>query len=357
MRDGEQDMTIGYGGWALVGLAGVVAFFALRYLDYDTFPAVVFAGAVALVVYLILYRLALAIIRQDDEDEARRVRKIVPGSAEGGMRVSGVEGSQTVSAKAVRVGPEGVAVAPVSSMVVTPLADLQPAPVIAPVAVPPPVSEKAAAEVVPFAGLKAANAAAKAAAKARAEAPKAAPKPKADAKPKAGVKPKAGAETPAAAKSWTEAKPRASAESSKGFATKAEPKPEPKPEPKAKVAPKAKAEGVAAKPAAKPKAASKPKAEAKPVGLVRLKAPRKGMADDLKEIEGIGPTMEKLVNDLGFYHFDQIAAWSEADVALVDAEMKTFKGRITRDKWVAQARIIVAEGLEAFRERAKTNNY
>lgn len=107
-------------------------------------------------------------------------------------------------------------------------------------------------------------------------------------------------------------------------------------------------------PAEKPKAA---KPAAAPEGPLRLKAPRKGKADDLKEIEGIGPAMEKLANSLGFYHFDQIAAWSEADVALVDAEMKGFKGRITRDKWVAQAKIIVSEGLEAFRERAKTNNY
>jgi NADH-quinone oxidoreductase subunit E len=60
---------------------------------------------------------------------------------------------------------------------------------------------------------------------------------------------------------------------------------------------------------------------------------------------------------MGFYHFDQIAAWTEADIAQVDGEMKTFKGRITRDRWVEQARIIVNEGLEAFRERAKTNNY
>lgn len=119
---------------------------------------------------------------------------------------------------------------------------------------------------------------------------------------------------------------------------------EPKPAPKPK----------AAKPAAK--ATAKPKA-AKAAGPERLKAARKGKADDLKEIEGIGPAMEKLVNSLGFYHFDQIASWSDADVALVDAEMKTFKGRIARDRWVAQAKIIVAEGLEAFRERAKTNNY
>ena len=92
-------------------------------------------------------------------------------------------------------------------------------------------------------------------------------------------------------------------------------------------------------------------------GPQRLSAPRGGMADDLKEIEGIGPAMEKLVNGLGFYHFDQIANWSDSDVAWVDANMKNFKGRIIRDKWVAQAKIIVAEGLDAFRIRAKTNDY
>lgn len=103
---------------------------------------------------------------------------------------------------------------------------------------------------------------------------------------------------------------------------------------------------------------AKPKtAKARVEGPERLTAPRNGKADDLKEIEGIGPAMEKLVNSMGFYHFSQIASWSDADVALVDAEMKTFKGRIVRDKWVAQAKIIVTEGIDAFRERAKTNNY
>jgi predicted flap endonuclease-1-like 5' DNA nuclease len=123
-------------------------------------------------------------------------------------------------------------------------------------------------------------------------------------------------------------------------------------------APAAAPKAAVAKPKAAAKPAPKPKAvKAKPAGPERLAAPRKGGADDLKEIEGIGPAMEKLVNGMGFYHFDQIASWSDADVALVDAEMKTFKGRITRDKWVSQAKIIVTEGLEAFRERAKTNNY
>jgi predicted flap endonuclease-1-like 5' DNA nuclease len=129
--------------------------------------------------------------------------------------------------------------------------------------------------------------------------------------------------------------------------------------PKAAAKPKAKAaapKATALKAAAKPRAAAKPKV-AKPAGPERLKAPRKGKADDLKEIEGIGPALEKLVNSMGFYHFDQIASWSDADVALVDAEMTNFKGRITRDKWVSQAKIIVTEGLEAFRERAKTYDY
>lgn len=165
--------------------------------------------------------------------------------------------------------------------------------------------------------------------------------------------PTAAADAPRAA----EAKPEAVAAAFVSAPRAAEPEPAAKPV----SAPKAAAK-PAAKPVAKsavkatPKAAAKPKV-AKPAGPERLTAPRKGKADDLKEIEGIGPAMEKLVNSMGFYHFDQIAKWSDADVALVDSEMKTFKGRITRDKWVSQAKIIVTEGLEAFRERAKTNNY
>lgn len=101
-------------------------------------------------------------------------------------------------------------------------------------------------------------------------------------------------------------------------------------------------------------AATKARASA---GPMRYDAPRGGKADNLQEIEGIGPTMEKLVNSLGFWHFDQLAGWTEADVAWVDENLKGFKGRVTRDKWVNQARIIVSEGLEAFRVRAKKNDY
>jgi NADH-quinone oxidoreductase subunit E len=88
-----------------------------------------------------------------------------------------------------------------------------------------------------------------------------------------------------------------------------------------------------------------------------LKAPKGGKADDLKVIEGIGPKMEQLVNSLGFFHYDQIAAWTADELAWVDSHLGTFRGRIVRDKWQAQAKLIVAEGIPAFLERAKTNNY
>lgn len=81
---------------------------------------------------------------------------------------------------------------------------------------------------------------------------------------------------------------------------------------------------------------------------VALDGPRGGTADDLKRIKGIGPKLEILVNDLGFYHFDQIAAWTPAEVAWVDQNLQGFKGRVTRDTWVEQARLLAAGGETEF---------
>ena len=117
------------------------------------------------------------------------------------------------------------------------------------------------------------------------------------------------------------------------------------------VAPVVVAAPVVAVPVAEPVAAG---VLVQPKGLA---AARAGGADDLKVIEGIGPAMEKLCNGLGFFHFDQIAAWSAADVAWVDENLKGFKGRATRDRWVAQAALIGAVGIPEFQRRAKTNDY
>jgi NADH-quinone oxidoreductase subunit E len=91
-----------------------------------------------------------------------------------------------------------------------------------------------------------------------------------------------------------------------------------------------------------------------PIGL---KAARKGQPDDLKTIEGIGPVLEKLCHEMGIFHFDQIAAWGPVETAWMDGNLKGFKGRVSRDKWVAQAKLIGEVGIEAFLIRAKTNDY
>jgi predicted flap endonuclease-1-like 5' DNA nuclease len=118
----------------------------------------------------------------------------------------------------------------------------------------------------------------------------------------------------------------------------------PEPETPVAKAPAAKTP-VARKPAAKKPAAQKPAAKAAaPVAAsvgaapAKLAAARGGAADDLKQIKGVGPKLEKLLNSMGFYHYDQVAAWTAAEVAWVDENLEGFKGRVSRDGWVAQAK-------------------
>jgi branched-chain amino acid transport system ATP-binding protein len=74
-------------------------------------------------------------------------------------------------------------------------------------------------------------------------------------------------------------------------------------------------------------------AATKPEGLP---GPRGGGADDLKKIKGIGPQNETRLNALGVYHFDQIAAWTPAEIEWVGDHL-AFPGRIEREDWVGQA--------------------
>lgn len=83
-----------------------------------------------------------------------------------------------------------------------------------------------------------------------------------------------------------------------------------------------------------------------------LAAPRGGRADDLKEIRGIGPVIETLLNQLGFWHFDQIAGWKVCDIAYVDERLVGFHGRISRDEWVRQAQVLAAGGTTEHARRA-----
>ena len=84
-----------------------------------------------------------------------------------------------------------------------------------------------------------------------------------------------------------------------------------------------------------------------------LSQPRGGQADDLKQIKGIGPKLEQLCFSLGFYHFDQIAGWTADEVAWVDANLKGFRGRVSRDSWVGQAKILAGGGDTEFSKRVE----
>lgn len=84
---------------------------------------------------------------------------------------------------------------------------------------------------------------------------------------------------------------------------------------------------------------------------VGLLAEPKGQADDLKRIKGVGPALEGRLNDLGVFHYAQIAAWGPDEVAWVDGHLK-FRGRIERDDWIAQARTLAEGGETEFSRRA-----
>jgi predicted flap endonuclease-1-like 5' DNA nuclease len=80
---------------------------------------------------------------------------------------------------------------------------------------------------------------------------------------------------------------------------------------------------------------------ARPKGLTGA---RGGKADDLQRISGIGPKNESILHNLGIFHFDQIAAWTTNEIAWVDDHLR-FGGRILREEWIRQAKLL-AEGKE-----------
>ena len=68
-----------------------------------------------------------------------------------------------------------------------------------------------------------------------------------------------------------------------------------------------------------------------------LSAPREGEKDNLQLIKGVGKVLEKLLNDTGIYHFDQIANLTKEEIKWLDNSM-AFPGRIERENWVSQAK-------------------
>ena len=72
--------------------------------------------------------------------------------------------------------------------------------------------------------------------------------------------------------------------------------------------------------------------------------------DNLTRIKGIGSKIEEKLNNLGVIHFDQVASWNEGEIAWVDDHL-AFRGRIKREKWVDQAKVLAEGGETDFSKR------
>lgn len=121
-----------------------------------------------------------------------------------------------------------------------------------------------------------------------------------------------------------------------------------------KAAPKA----VATKPAPKPVAAkaSAPKTTLKPHAAVKTAAAPKAaptpiVPDNLELLKGVGPKLNSLLKSLGVTSFEQVANWGAADVTEIDSKLGTFAGRISRDNWIDQAKLLSSGDIAGFEKK------
>lgn len=70
--------------------------------------------------------------------------------------------------------------------------------------------------------------------------------------------------------------------------------------------------------------------------------------DDLTRIKGVGPKLSARLNELGIRRYDQIAAWTDEDIARIDPQLGAFQGRIVRDNWVDQCRYLAAGDVAGY---------
>lgn len=109
-----------------------------------------------------------------------------------------------------------------------------------------------------------------------------------------------------------------------------------------------------------PPVAAPPTAVAPPMGVAgagtaaaaaQTAAMQSAMGDDLTRIKGVGPKLATRLGELGVSNFEQIAGWSEADIDRIDAQLGRFEGRIRRDDWVAQARLLASGDTAGYETR------
>ena len=79
--------------------------------------------------------------------------------------------------------------------------------------------------------------------------------------------------------------------------------------------------------------------------------PVAGTPDNLGQLKGVGPKLAGLFAGMGIARFEQIAAWSAADIAGIDQHLGAFAGRIERDQLVDQAKLLASGDIAGFEAR------
>ncbi|MDJ0642360.1 MAG: helix-hairpin-helix domain-containing protein [Erythrobacter sp.] len=102
-------------------------------------------------------------------------------------------------------------------------------------------------------------------------------------------------------------------------------------------------------PAPMPETAPEPAPEPSPAPVATT------ATDDLTTIKGLGPKLATMLNEQGITSFAQIAEWDDAEVARIDSMLGRFKGRITRDSWVEQAKMLAAGDESGFEDKFGRN--
>ena len=83
-----------------------------------------------------------------------------------------------------------------------------------------------------------------------------------------------------------------------------------------------------------------------------LSEPKDGKADNLCEIKGIGKVIDQKLKGLGVFHFEQIAQWTQKDISWVDEHL-AFKGRVEREDWIGQAKLLAKGEETEFSQRVQ----
>lgn len=224
------------------------------------------------------------------------------------------------SGAAAAISPEGAARTVTASELAAPQPHYEP------VSTPQPASQAPASGQPSASGDKASSAAADVSTE-----PAAKPAPK-----KAAGKRAAGKSAPGSKR--TDKKAAGAASGPKTSSAKA---------PAAKAAAGAKS---SAKPAAKASSASKPADKTAGKTAAKAKPGPAAVADDLKQLKGVGPQLEAKLNAIGVNSFAQIASWTKKEQAAF-GEQLFFQGRVERDEWVAQAKVLAKGGSTEFSKR------